>query len=247
MLRGIFALTVAGLVLGSVETSMGAIQNGSQIVISRLNHNAGGVDGNYDTNATWGGGGGGGEFLVTEQIALGEIFKTFCIEVNENITLPGTYYVTLDNGAIQGGNSGGNPDPLSDATKWLYYWYVSNLLDTFDLPGGSDYFYDSQNSANELQEAIWYLEGEGSAGGLASRLVTKATSAGTFNVPNADVLVMNLWSTYPVTNEYTQRRQSQLYFRTTQGGNEVPEPASIAIWSMISLAGVIGVCRRSRQ
>lgn len=255
MLRYVLALTVVVLLPSFAEKAGAAIQNGDQIIIDRVNHNTAGVwsDGNYDTLATWGGAGGGGEFRVREITGpgptFGEIFKTFCLEQNENITLGSTYYATLDAGAIQGGDSGGNPDPLSDATKWLYYWFVQNTLDMPDLDPGAGvvkYRYDNQTDASELQEAIWKLEGEiSSTDGLATKLVNYATTQGAFNVSNAEVLVLNLWSAYPVTNEGTQRRQSQLYFRTTEGGNQIPEPASMAIWGLMALGGVVAWRRRA--
>ena len=267
MKQGVLAVAIGVLMLGSIQTSWGSIDDGSLITLSRTsNHNNGTDDNTYDGLVsggftTWGGtndGNGGGEFLIQELLpggGIGEIFKTFCLEKNEFISLPGTYYVTLDDGAIQGGNGGGNPDVLSEATKWLYYWYITGALDDIDFTSASDFSYDDEYEASELQQAFWYLEDEvDTVNGLGMRLVNYAnqyvTNNGAFNVANAEVTVLNLWTApYPVQDPTAQRKQSQLYFRTTEGGTggQIPEPASIAIWSVISLVGVTVFRRHSRR
>src|SRR5688572_11874044 len=70
---------------------------------------------------------GGGPFkAVTVGGELGDQpdgFLTFCLEFNERFTLGGTYNYALSDNAVLGGVGGGGPggDPVSDATKWLYY------------------------------------------------------------------------------------------------------------------------------
>lgn len=242
MLRRFFALMAVVLVPGMVENAGAAIQNGSLITINRVNHNLGVPDNSYDTSGTWGTGS-GGEFRVSENVALGEVFKTFCIERNEFINLPGTYYVTLETAARAGGVGGGSPDPIGDATKWLYYWYTQNVLDT-QVPG---FQYDDAGDADHLQNAFWQLEQEGvTASGLGASLVAAATGAGSWNSNLGDVFALNLWGSYnQTTGAVSGYKQSQLYFRSRQGGNEIPEPASMAIWGLMALGGVVAFRRRA--
>ncbi|PYR47115.1 MAG: hypothetical protein DMF95_17125 [Acidobacteria bacterium] len=111
---------------------------------------------NFFNNAA----GGGGPFEAkTTGAALGDAeIITFCIEFNEHFSYGGTYGFTLSDNAVNGGVAGGNPDPVSDATKWLYYEVVS---------GGYTSMYTdatglglSNNVGADFQNAIWYLEQE---------------------------------------------------------------------------------------
>jgi hypothetical protein len=247
----VMACALAALCGGRAQ---GAIVTGQQIKIDRLNNVSSGDSisannsdpgGNYVLTATYGGRNGGGEFIVTQLVPGGEVLKTFCLEKNEFIGLPGTYYVSVDVDVI-GGGGGPNPDPLDNRTKWLYYWYVNNLLDTIVVgSGGDDTFkYESAYSANELQEAIWNIEQESSTiNGLAAVLKSAANAAGAWDANLGTVYALNLWQNANLTGE----KQSQLYFVSRQGGTggEVPEPASIAVWSLISLVGVVAYRRRA--
>ena len=96
---------------------------------------------------------GGGGFAATgtsgDLVALGT-FTTFCIEKNEYFHPGGTYNATLANGAVSGGVSGGNPDPVSMGTAWVYSQFRAGTL-TVATP---------QLLSGQLQNAIWWLEGE---------------------------------------------------------------------------------------
>lgn len=111
---------------------------------------------------------GGGEmgvsvFTGTSVVAMGSsaqvsgsYFQTFCIERNEYFT-PGTNYnYVINDAATSGGVSGGNPDPISAATAWLYTKFYFGNLDGYDYDLGTD----RKNSATQLQNAFWYLENE---------------------------------------------------------------------------------------
>jgi hypothetical protein len=118
--------------------------------------------------------GGGGEFsLVTTtslggQAALGMYspytresdggFNTFCLEYGEHFNPSGAaqYTYQLNNNAVHGGVTDPNGDPISRGTAYLYYHFAIG-----DLQG---YTYTGQGrnaSAAALQNAIWFLEGEG--------------------------------------------------------------------------------------
>jgi len=148
------------LLLLVVPQVYGAITDGSVIDITRptTGTNAPGY-GNNDR--VYGGALMGGEFRVT---ALGnaapEVFKTFCLEYNENVTLGGDYVATLEAGAILGGTDSGLPlndgiDYLSNATQWFYHQYRTNQLSGF-----GDFHYDDGPWADALQLMFWRLEEE---------------------------------------------------------------------------------------
>jgi hypothetical protein len=177
--------------------------------------------GYLNTDRTYGGSLYGGEFRVTELNAAGnvvnggQVFKTFCLEYSEHISLGGNYVVTIDGGAIQGGLSGASPanyDAPSGATQWLYAAYRTSSLDDY-----TTFQYDNPNWADALQLVFWRLEGEVPTGNpwqYASgnaNITANATSLWTFvtayqswfeNYENEQVAVLNLWnpSVIGVTN-----------------------------------------------
>ena len=55
-------------------------------------------------------------------------FETFCIEGNEYFNPGRTYYYSISQAAINGGISGGNPDPISMGTAWLYLNFAQGRL-----------------------------------------------------------------------------------------------------------------------
>lgn len=124
------------------------------------------------------GGGHGGEFLV-EQVAghefnfvpvsLGETqnrFEVFCLERLEFIAFGQTYRAEISDAALDGGVGGGpNGDPLDDKTAYLYSQFVTGNLAGYgygnlSVSGGNDGVFDRTESANALQNVIWYLEQE---------------------------------------------------------------------------------------
>lgn len=86
-------------------------------------------------------------------------FATFCIEYNEEFTPGDTYSVTLGPNAMYGSNPP-NGDPISKGTAYLYYLFAT---------GNQSFGYNwnpanRAASAGQLQQAIWWLEGEGPSG-----------------------------------------------------------------------------------
>jgi hypothetical protein len=117
------------------------------------------TSGNFFNNAA----GGGGPFEAkTTGGALGVAdFITFCIEFNEEFNYGATYDFALSDGAKNGGVSGQtlpNFDPLSDATKWLYYEVVSGSYSSMYTAATG--LGPSNDVGANFQYAIWYLEGE---------------------------------------------------------------------------------------
>jgi len=112
------------------------------------------------------GSGQGGEFLAKVHnvsftpVGLGTDargrFETFCLEKNEVFQPGSTYYFDINTAAINGGVSGGNPDPLSGQTAYLYKQFITGNLGGYNYGTGSGRI----SSANALQNTIWYLENE---------------------------------------------------------------------------------------
>jgi hypothetical protein len=117
----------------------------------------------------------------------GSSFQTFCLEAGEYLTLGNTYYVKLGTAAIEGGVPGGS-DPLSDASAWVYTQWLDVLAKT-------------STNADNVQKALWYLEGE--SGGDNNTLAEAAVAAVAAGWKNPNIMVMNLYS----DSAYTQRAQ----------------------------------------
>lgn len=121
----------------------------------------------YNTHFTTGGLGGGGEFsahvtganFINNYSDLAKYnggFSTFCLEYNEIIGYGGTYNVAVSSGAVDGGVRGGNPDPISKGTSYLYEQFGKGTLAGYNYADATA----RQASSLMLQQAIWYLEGE---------------------------------------------------------------------------------------
>jgi hypothetical protein len=187
---------------------------------------------------------GGGAFLATTTGGpLGNrTFMSFCLEFNERIVLGNTFnYELSDNAKAGGGGAGPDGDPLSDATKWLYYQTVAG--------GGYDELVTqvagSGNLANSgwyIQQAIWYLEDERAASqihayslALANLAITGAANATTgwaaLNALGHNVQALNL------KNAAGDLRQDQIVW-TFAPPTSVPDGDSSTLTQLMAVAWV---------
>ena len=186
-----------------------------------------GTTGAFGTNAP----GGGGPFLATAtDTTLGDAGSliTFCLEFNEHFSYGGTYLYEESPAAISGGVSGGNPDPVDNATKWLYGQVVSGGWSSAFINGSNNWA--TANVGARVQEAIWYIEGErqqseisGDSFGLATYAINNFSS---WTAPAGySFFALNL------TDASGGRYQDQLGWRYRVTGQDVPvpEPASLVL------------------
>ena len=191
---------------------------------------------------------GGGEFwadVVGKGVsgamsATNNDFITFCLEYNESFNYYGQPLRVdgVTTGAVNGGVSGGNPDPISNQTAWLYTQFTNS-------PGTIGYSHTAA-MGNSFQRAIWFLEGELGASYTLAQLNTLDSQAKAWvdqaNAANpsgiGNVRVLNL-SRQLSTGAWVNA-QDQLYI------TPIPEPETYAM--LLAGLGLMGfVARRRRQ
>lgn len=84
----------------------------------------------------------------------GPNFQSFCIEHGENVSEGNTYTAYKNPWAVAGGYGGGNPDPISKGTAYLYHLFQSGSLGSYNYTG------DRTSTAIALQHTLWWLEDE---------------------------------------------------------------------------------------
>jgi hypothetical protein len=153
-----------------------------------------------------------------------ESFQTFCVETGEYVAEP--MNITVSTTAVAGGPGshavyGGTPlgDDLDARTAYLYTKFAQGTLAGYNYTAGVG----RVASADALQQAIWYIEGEGGSNNAFVALANDATTGG----GSTDEWVGKGIGDVRVLNMYTLGgglAQDQLYL--------IPAPAAVVLGLM---------------
>jgi hypothetical protein len=168
-------------------------------------------------------------------------FIAFCLEYNETFNYYGQDLKVdkVNTAAVNGGVSGGNPDPLSAQTAWLYTQFVNNTLSGYT---------HTDSKANSLQRAFWFMEGELGASYTLAQLNTLDHQAKLWvDAANAsgwtDIGQVRALNLLKFQNGQWVNAQDQLYMLPVA----VPEPMTTAMLGLgLALFG-FAARRRTKQ
>lgn len=160
-------------------------------------------------------------------------FETFCLEMDEYVSIPGTYNAVINpnNQAYGGGVNTDTGDTISVGTAYLYYLFSQGTLTGYNYTAGSDRI----ASAAALQNTIWALEDEGvSDPGHFTFLLTttfgdwaNAKANYTSNIYGVGVLNLTTLSDGPAQDQLVR----------------TPEPSTILLLGL-GLIGLAGIKRK---
>jgi hypothetical protein len=197
---------------------------------------------------------GSGEYTLTPNAELGALidsnspFQSFCLEAYELVTIGDTYEAIINDEAIMGdgrwpvgspkyplgeaaGPDGG--DLLDSRTAYLYCEFVKGVLPGYDYTPGPG----RENSARNLQTAIWHLEQEVAYKdyNLLSPEAQAFVDLANLNDPGTIgcTRVLNLWEN-PVGNGKIPHQDMLVC---------IPEPATIGLLGL----GALSLLRRKRS
>jgi hypothetical protein len=148
-----------------------------------------------------------GEFILTPD--NGTAFPTYCVELNQYVTIGGTYSY-LVSGSSDGGVNG--PQPVTMGSAWLYSQFRAGALPGWD---------NSQTDQIDLQNAVWFFQGEipSSAGSEYAKLaINDLGGMAEAFAPSAGAYGVDIWNLFDANGNECQ---SQL--------GMVPEPAAVEL------------------
>ena len=169
--------------------------------------------------------------------AVNPYFQTFCVEEGEFFSPGSTYNVTISTEVLYNGGQFPAGEPITLGTAWLYSRFADGTLSGYDYTYGSDRI----TSAGDLQQALWYLQGEvtslvsGGADGTAFYNAAVFALGGTVtNAANGayGVVALNLWVPGP-NGSNGAAAQDQLM--VIPGPTTVPEPTTTGFACLLLL------------
>lgn len=175
--------------------------------------------------------------VTADLTAVNPYFQTFCIETMEYFSPGSTYNVTISYDIMYDGGMFPNGSPITMGTAWLYSQFAAGALSGYDYTYGSG----RTATAGDLQQAIWYLQGEaaglvnGGADGTAFYNAAASALGGAIaNAANGayGVVALNLW----VPNEDgSNGAGAQDQLMVVPEPIAVPEPSAISFGLLLLL------------
>jgi hypothetical protein len=163
-------------------------------------------------------------------------FQTFCIEDNEQFTPGVSYNVGISQNAMYG-DQPPTGDPISIGTAWLYRQFAAGSLAGYNYNYGAGR--QSAASAGALQQAIWWLEGEG---GTKNAFVIAAETALGLNDTTIKSSANGAYGVYAMNLGTAGWVQDQLVI-------VVPEPTTVVAGALLLLpfgASTLRILRKNR-
>jgi hypothetical protein len=166
-------------------------------------------------------------------------FQTFCIELGEEFSPGSAYNVTISYDILYDGGLFPSGEPITMGTARLYSQFAAGTLSGYDYTYGSG----RTATAGDLQQTIWYLQGEetslinGGADGTA--FYNAAVSALGGNIANAadgayGVVALNLWAP---NGDGSNGAGAQDQLMVVPGSiNVVPEPSVVSFGLLLLLS-----------
>jgi len=189
---------------------------------------------------------------TTSDIGLEGTFQTFCLEGKEIIYPYGDtsngyiYDAAINANAVQGG-VGENGDPLSIGTSWLYSQFAKGELDGYNYGAGR------ANSAVALQNAIWWLEGEGPDGNAVAYDVNNTFMKAVADEYGEDGAKEdadpNEWGVWALNLTFNgQLRQDVLYYCPPSGDTPGVPDGGLTIFLLgLGLSSMAGLSRKFQK
>ena len=177
----------------------------------------------------------------TGDISQKGTFQTFCLEAHETIYAGQVNDYIVSTAARNGGVTapvGLGADPISKGTAFLYSQFVKGILAGYNYsdPARSDFL---GSSADLLQKAIWWLEGED--GGATNVYTALAISTfGTEGVAKSDA--NGLYNVYAL-NLYAQGHAGEGAYVRQDVLVVTPEPMTMLLLGL-GLVGLAGLRRK---
>lgn len=146
--------------------------------------------------------------------------NTFCVELGEFLDFTNLFKVAA------------YETPVAE-TAWLYYHFVKHDL------AGYDYGAGRVSSADDLQKAMWFFEGQTGPVANAFTIAASGASAADKAFALTQVVILDLqWATVPANGRYTVGQDAQDVLSV------VPEPTTLMLLGL-GLIGVAGIRRKS--